>query len=48
MAQRKIIHDDADPAQKNHPDLSNNVATEAEFMSAVEVVRHLPEADRPQ
>jgi predicted transcriptional regulator len=37
MAQRKIIHDDADPAQKIYPDLPNYVATEAEFIAAVEV-----------
>jgi hypothetical protein len=37
MAERKIIHDDEDPAQNVDPDLSNHVSTVAELIAAVEI-----------
>ncbi len=35
MAERKIIHDDEDPAQNVDPDLSNHVSTVAELIAAL-------------
>jgi|GEM_PF-5634139 hypothetical protein len=36
MVQRKIIHDDADPARKIYPDMPNYFSNDAEFIALVE------------